>query len=573
MKKKYLLPILFFVNIIFSQNNLSVSIIPPVPICSAGECADLVANYVNIKSTNDYLVQSIPHGTNFPYTGGVLLDNSSDDVWSTVFDLPFNFCFYGNTYNQVLIGSNGLVHFPDGTQTQNGFCQWSFNSTIPNAAFPVKNAIYGVYQDTDIRTPPITSPSNQNVNYYIVGVSPDRRVVINFNELPQYSCAASVGLQTSQIILYETTNVIEINIKNRTSCTTWNGGRGLVGLQNQTGTIAHTPANRNTGVWSANNESWRFTPNGNSVANFEWSKNGVFYSSANPINVCPDNGDVFEAKVTYTNCDGTEVVLSDTQVLNVEPQITGIPQNISACVLEVESTATFDLRSNENDYGINTEDYDFYYFASLSDANNNVHINNPTSFVSSGQTIYVGIESFYTGCYVLKNYDLIIEHGPSSPTGSTTQFFTPGQTLENLVVNGQNIVWFDAATNGNVLPISTPLVNNTTYYAASSTSSGCLSGRLAPGRLGVLVQETLHVDGFNKDSFKTFPNPVKNIFKVSYIKNISNVSVTNLVGQEVLSKKVNALQTDVDMSALSSGTYLVKVTSEGLTKTIKVIKE
>lgn len=84
---------------------------------------------------------------------------------------------------------------------------------------------------------------------------------------------------------------------------------------------------------------------------------------------------------------------------------------------------------------------------------------------------------------------------------------------------------------------------------------------------------SLSANSFDLNGFKAYPNPVKDIFKVSYIKNISTVSVTNLVGQEVMSKKVNALQSDVDMSALASGTYLVKVTSEGLTKTIKVIKE
>lgn len=84
---------------------------------------------------------------------------------------------------------------------------------------------------------------------------------------------------------------------------------------------------------------------------------------------------------------------------------------------------------------------------------------------------------------------------------------------------------------------------------------------------------SLSTNSFDMNGFKAYPNPVKNMFKVSYVKEISSISVHNLVGQEVMTKKVNALNSDVDMSALASGTYLVKVTSEGLTKTIKVIKE
>lgn len=84
---------------------------------------------------------------------------------------------------------------------------------------------------------------------------------------------------------------------------------------------------------------------------------------------------------------------------------------------------------------------------------------------------------------------------------------------------------------------------------------------------------SLSTNSFDLKGLKVYPNPVKDIFKVAYVKNISSVSVTNLVGQEVLNKKVNALSSEIDMSNLASGTYLVKVTSEGLSKTIKVVKE
>ena len=78
---------------------------------------------------------------------------------------------------------------------------------------------------------------------------------------------------------------------------------------------------------------------------------------------------------------------------------------------------------------------------------------------------------------------------------------------------------------------------------------------------------------FESGSFKSFPNPVKNVLNLSFDKNISNVAVFNLVGQEVMTKAVNANQSQIDMSHLSAGTYLVKVTADNQVKTIKVIKE
>jgi hypothetical protein len=75
------------------------------------------------------------------------------------------------------------------------------------------------------------------------------------------------------------------------------------------------------------------------------------------------------------------------------------------------------------------------------------------------------------------------------------------------------------------------------------------------------------------NGFKAYPNPVKDVFRVSYVKEISSVSVHNLLGQEVMNQKVNALASEINMSGLSKGTYLVKVTVDGLINTIKVIKE
>lgn len=84
---------------------------------------------------------------------------------------------------------------------------------------------------------------------------------------------------------------------------------------------------------------------------------------------------------------------------------------------------------------------------------------------------------------------------------------------------------------------------------------------------------SLSTASFNLEGFKAYPNPVKDVLNLSYTKEISKVSVHNLLGQEVLSKSVNAIQSQVDLSRLSTGTYLVKVTVDGLENTIKIVKE
>ena len=61
---------------------------------------------------------------------------------------------------------------------------------------------------------------------------------------------------------------------------------------------------------------------------------------------------------------------------------------------------------------------------------------------------------------------------------------------------------------------------------------------------------------------------------LSYVSNISKVVVVNLLGQQMITANINATQGQLDLSALASGTYLVKITTEdNLEKTIKVIKQ
>jgi hypothetical protein len=78
---------------------------------------------------------------------------------------------------------------------------------------------------------------------------------------------------------------------------------------------------------------------------------------------------------------------------------------------------------------------------------------------------------------------------------------------------------------------------------------------------------------FDSKGFVAYPNPVTDILNISYTQEISKVSIHNLLGQEVLVKSINATESKIDMSNLPNGTYLVKVTVDGLDKVLKVIKQ
>jgi hypothetical protein len=58
----------------------------------------------NPNQTTNYSVANIPY---VPQTNNGSLVQLSDDSQSGVFNIGFTFCFYGQTYTQFRIGSNG----------------------------------------------------------------------------------------------------------------------------------------------------------------------------------------------------------------------------------------------------------------------------------------------------------------------------------------------------------------------------------------------------------------------------------------------------------------------------------
>jgi len=89
----------------------------------------------------------------------------------------------------------------------------------------------------------------------------------------------------------------------------------------------------------------------------------------------------------------------------------------------------------------------------------------------------------------------------------------------------------------------------------------------------IAVDVALANNSFDNANFTYYPNPVKNVLSIEYNQNISQVEVFNLLGQKMTSNTFDATTAQVDMSSYNSGVYLVKVTSNNTTKTIRVIKE
>ena len=87
-----------------------------------------------------------------------------------------------------------------------------------------------------------------------------------------------------------------------------------------------------------------------------------------------------------------------------------------------------------------------------------------------------------------------------------------------------------------------------------------------------IAQGLLGADDFSGDVFSVFPNPVVNTLNIKSAIAVDNVTIYDVLGKQVLSVNPDAISPSVDMSALSSGAYLVNVTIGNASKTIKILK-
>ena len=77
-------------------------------------CTNIQATLASMPSvaTNTYAVSSIPYAGNYgPYTAGTNYNLSIDDQFGSLLTLPFTFCFYGQNFTTVVLGSNGNISF------------------------------------------------------------------------------------------------------------------------------------------------------------------------------------------------------------------------------------------------------------------------------------------------------------------------------------------------------------------------------------------------------------------------------------------------------------------------------
>ncbi len=435
---------------------------PPAIDCISSGCVDLEATYLQLGQTTNYTVEAIPYAP--PYQFNCLQNPVSvniDDVWSPVVNLPFNFCYYGNSYSSCVIGSNGILSFNSGlASTSSGY---SFSNNLPSTTGALfANTIYGVYHD-------INPGVGGEVGWELITLNTGcRALVASWSNVPMFS--DNTILYTGMMVLYENTNVIEVYIKEKNvdnfDIFPWNGGNAIVGVQNADGTAAVVAPGRNAldTNWEVANEAWRFTPSGTSLTSLKWFEgsgtNGPVVGTTDVLHVCPAATTTYTAEITYTLCNGTTIKeISSTIVTVVNGKIwdgsvsndwnvadnwtpSGIPTSLNCVIIPNVANDPIIFGPSFNAYGLS--------LTILDGATLQINSNNTLTI-----TDFVKVEP--TASFTIKNSASLIQ-------------------INNTAVN-----------TGNIMMERITHVRNTDYVYWSSPVANFSSSAISPGTSTSLI--------------------------------------------------------------------------------------
>ncbi|WMX16944.1 SBBP repeat-containing protein [Aureispira sp. CCB-E] len=260
-------------------------------LTNAGGCDSIVTLNLTIGGAT-YDVSAITY-TSINATGGTSV-NLGDDALSASLPIGFDFNFFGNTYNDFRISSNGFITFGTNTTTS-GCCS---GQVLPNTNQP-NNLIALFWED-------LLPPNGGTIRYLTAGTAPNRVLVVEFVDIEHHPSGDSVQ---GQIHIYESTNIIEVHVAKQPAA-----GRHTLGIENGTGVLGYSAPNRNGIAWTiATPEAWRFAPVVGGVdvqtacSSYTWIDGKTYTSSNNTATHIIQGG-------SWTGCDS--VVQLDLIIYN-----------------------------------------------------------------------------------------------------------------------------------------------------------------------------------------------------------------------------------------------------------------
>jgi len=610
--------------------------------------------------TLSYTTSVIPYS---PDTNNLdsILTGFTDDCNSKNIPIGFKFTYFGVSYNYFHLSSNAFMFFGNPPQNPNSVnfpqgngcvinyvgCNtngWNTNGSgslgqISNS-LPTNTIFFGGLD--------LIPLLGGQIKYSLSGVAPFRKLTIKYINVPYFSC--QTFLYNAQVTLFETTNIIEIHIKRKESCT-WNSNLAIIGLQGQfTNMFKSVTGYNNQSFQFSTSKAWRFDPSYlapvsvNSPIIVKWKKlpNGpITYSHG--LDILPNvNSGCYTAQIVRNNATYTALpcmsnttpdticIYPNTLSSNISP---GVSTCLNTCNGQVNisvttgtSPWTYDITSLSSSSFSDS----FVEFLDSSHAFSNLCIGNyvigvhdslgcareDSINITSAQPITISVinNAFCDGDSVTIN--------SNASVGSTYQWqlngnILSGDTLNQLLTNVTgNYTLFvtdtnDCSTYTNTLNIINAILtpptiyqfNDTLYTGIFNSYQWYLNDSIIPGanaynyfptETGFYKVQTdssgcsafsqpfnfIYV-GINKNrssnfSYDVYPNPFNNTLTIKSNNKLDKATlrIVNVAGKMVYQSNIlKGNETNIDVSELSKGIYIIELINNGAVERRKLIKE
>ena len=249
------------------------------------------------------------------------------------------------------------------------------------------------------------------------------------------------------------------------------------------------------------------------------------------------------------------------------PLTGGTPKGIELYVLEdISNLSLYGVSSITNGAGTSA---------------GNVEYNFPADAVTAGTYIYLATDSdqFTVFFGLVPTYD----NGVVGINGDDSiELYENGQIIDtfgDVNKDGSGETW--DYLDGWAYRKSTTGPEGTTFTSANWTYSGVggLGGGTnnaaanSPFPIGTYTAPTASVKNNTIEGFSIYPNPITNytFTLTSASSEEKSVTVFNLLGKKVLETRFSGIKSDINVSAINAGIYILKVTESGKTATQKLV--
>lgn len=203
----------------------------------------------------------------------VITSAQQNDFFTDTVALGFNFNYFGQQFSAIVISPNNMVSFD--LALADLYSEWEYGSALNTGQ--LNKAIMFPFQDLHI---------GGTIRYKMVGAAPNRKFVIEFCQVPFYFCLSNTT--TNQLILHETSNIIEMHITSKPYCAGWSGSAyasAIQGIKSGAHEVFVAGRGPNAGAWAVGApEAVKFVPNGSS----SYTVSNIAY---NPVKLIePGNG-------------------------------------------------------------------------------------------------------------------------------------------------------------------------------------------------------------------------------------------------------------------------------------------